>query len=346
MGVVLWTCRGRAMLLATSVLALPAAAAKTDVIVLDNGDRITGEIKGMSRGKIDFSTDDAGRLSVEWTKVAQVTSVHVFEVEMSSGQKHYGQLRPGPEEKQLIVGPEGAQAVVPIAAVVSITTMDELFFSRVRAYLDLGFTLAKANSALTLSADGEFAYRGEHLGAALNFDTYLQDDANNNLVSRASAYITGTYFFTRWRAQLQLGVDHNDELDLKVRVYLGAGAAYPVVRNTWTELWLKSGLVADRETYTTGTPNLNLAALVAADWEAFRYDSPKLDLGVQVDILPVLTDPGRLRGTSTIRIKYELFADFNVGLNFSYTFDTRPPDPTAGHTDYLLSLTIGWSYRR
>ena len=219
---------------------------------------------------------------------------------------------------------------MPIAAVVSITTMDELFFSRVRAYLDLGFTLAKANSALTLSADGEFAYRGEHLGAALNFDTYLQDDVNNNLVSRASAYITGTYFFTRWRAQLQLGVDHNDELDLKVRVYLGAGAAYPVVRNTWTELWLKSGLVVDRETYTTGTPNLNLAALVAADWEAFRYDSPKLDLGVQVDILPVLTDPGRLRGTSTIRIKYELFADFNVGLNFSYTFDTRHPRPDGG----------------
>ena len=79
---------------------------------------------------------------------------------------------------------------------------------------------------------------------------------------------------------------------------------------------------------------------------SFRYDSPKLDLGVQVDICRSSLTPGRLRGTSTIRVKYELFADFNVGLNFSYTFDTRPPDPTAGKADYLLWLTIGWSYRR
>lgn len=83
------------MLLLTAVLALPATAAKTDVIVLDNGDRITGEIKGMSRGKIDYSTDDAGRLSVEWTKVAQVTSDHAFEVEMSSGRSTMGSSDPG-----------------------------------------------------------------------------------------------------------------------------------------------------------------------------------------------------------------------------------------------------------
>jgi hypothetical protein len=54
----------------------------------------------------------------------------------------------------------------------------------------------------------------------------------------------------------------------------------------------------------------------------------------------------RIRGTGTVKVKYELFYNFFVGLNFSYTFDTEPPDPTAAHTDYLLSITIGWSYRR
>jgi hypothetical protein len=41
------------------------AAQKTDVVVIANGDVITGEIKGLSRGKLDYNTDDAGRLSIK-----------------------------------------------------------------------------------------------------------------------------------------------------------------------------------------------------------------------------------------------------------------------------------------
>jgi len=338
---------GRGLALAAWLLATPALAAKTDIVVLENGDRLTGEIKGMSRGKLDYKTDDAGRLSVEWTKITQVTSVHAFEVELSSGKKLYGPLQPGAEPGQLTVGPAGSQETVAIVAVIAITPMSERFWSRVRAYLDLGFTLAKANTAMTLSGDGEFAYRGEHLGATLDFDTYFQNDVNNTLVSRASVQLTGNYFFVaRWRLQLFLSADHNNELDLDLRLSIGSGAAYSVIRSSLMELWVAAGLIGDREVYSSGSPNVNLAAYVAGDWEAFRYDSPKLDAGIQIQILPVLTDLGRFRGTATFKVKYELFSDFNVGLNFSYTFDTRPPDPTAGKTDYLLSMTIGWSYRR
>lgn len=333
------------MALVAWLVSAPARAEKTDVIILDNGDHITGEIKGMSRGKLDYKTDDAGRLSVEWTKVAQVTSIHAFEVELSSGKKIYGTLGAGAEKGEVAVGGEGGETV-PVPDVVAITPMDDRFWSRVKAYLDLGFSLAKANSVVTLSGDGEFAYRGEHFGGSLDFDLYFQNDSSGSLVSRASVNLTGNYFFAyRWRLLGQLGFDHNDELDLRVRSSLGAATAYSAVRNSFMELWVAGGLVGDHEVYTSES-NYNLAALVAADWEAFRYDTPKLDAGVQVQILPVLTDLGRFRGTASVRVKYEIFKDFNVGLSFSYTFDTRPPDPTAGNTDYLLSLTVGWSYRR
>src|SRR5271165_2099631 len=70
-----------------------AQAEKTDVVVLGNGDHFTGEIKGMSRGQLDFKTDDAGRLSIEWIKIATITSTHSFEVELATGKKYYGTLR-------------------------------------------------------------------------------------------------------------------------------------------------------------------------------------------------------------------------------------------------------------
>jgi len=45
-------------------------------------------------------------------------------------------------------------------------------------------------------------------------------------------------------------------------------------------------------------------------------------------------------------VKYEIFADFDVGLSLSDSFDSRPPDPGASTNDYLVTFTIGWSYRR
>ena len=63
-----------AMFLGGFLAASAAHAEKTDVVVLGNGDRFTGEIKGMSRGQLDFKTDDAGRLSIEWIKIARITS--------------------------------------------------------------------------------------------------------------------------------------------------------------------------------------------------------------------------------------------------------------------------------
>lgn len=323
--------------------ARSAEAAKTDIVVLDNGDRITGEIKGMSRGKLDFKTDDVGRISIEWLKIAQITSIHAFEVELADGVKYYGALQ-SPSDNKVQVGEE-ATDVFAMDAIIVVTPMSARFWARIKAYLDLGFTLAKSNSAMTLSGDGSFAYRGQHFGGAFDFNTYVQNDANSTAVGRLSLNLTGTYFLTRWRAQLQLGADVNDELDLNLRLDVGAGVSYPIVRNEWTELWLAGGLVAAREQYSTGGPVGNLAAYAGVEWEAFRYDSPKLDLTISEVILPVLTDLGRFRGNSSVKLKYELFADFNVGLNFSFTFDTSPPDPNAPKTDYLLSITIGWSYR-
>lgn len=321
-----------------------AQAEKTDVVVLGNGDRFTGEIKGMSRGKLDFKTDDAGRLSIEWIKIVSITSIHSFEVEMASGKKYYGTLS-SPQDYDLQVGPEKSDVVVMVE-VITMTPMDEFFWAKVKAYLDLGLTLAKSNSSMTLSGDGEFAYRGQHFGGAFDFNTYWQRDKNSTAVGQLSMNLTGTYFFSAWRVQIQLGYDHNDELDLSYRVDLGAGAAYPIVRNKWNELWLSAGVVGAQEQYKSGEPNNNLAAYVGEDWEAFIYDSPKLNAGITTQIIPVLTELWRTRGNVTAKVKYEVFSDFFVGCNFSFTFDTKPPDPTAAKTDYLLSITLGWSYRQ
>jgi hypothetical protein len=332
--------------LAVLLLASPAwASEKTDVVVLVNGDRITGEIKGMTRNTLDYKTDDAGRLSIEWNKVVRVTSPHYFEVELSSGKKHYGRFLDPPPGEQGVVHLDD-ETTLPIADVVGVVPIDAGIWSRLKAYLDVGFTLAKSNKAVTLSADGGFAYRGERIGVSLDLESYYQDDANNVGVSRGTAKVVGEYYLTRWRAVALAGAEHNDELDLKLRLSLGAGAGYSAVQTNSMVLQLQAGLVANREEYVGIDPTWNLEGYVYGGWDVFRYDTPKLDLGVSLTIYPGLTDWGRVRGDFTLRVKYEVFKDFNAGLNFSFNFDTRPPESAASKTDYLATFTIGWSYRR
>jgi hypothetical protein len=42
---------------------------KTDIVLLRNGGRITGEERDLERGNVTVKTDDTGTLTIEWEKV-------------------------------------------------------------------------------------------------------------------------------------------------------------------------------------------------------------------------------------------------------------------------------------
>ena len=342
-------------MLTLSVLSWPATAraVKTDTIVLGNGDRITGEVKGLSRGKLDYSTDDAGRLSVEWERVARLQSPNLYEVELHTGVKLFGRLEAGTEDGSLVVRDTTA-AMVPISSVVGITPLSAGFFQRVKAFLDMGLTLAKANQATTFSLSGEGEYRGPKMGVRLDYDSYAQgQEALPTTTRNSSSLLVGWFLPKRWSAFAVGSVEQNDELNLDVRFTGGGGLSRVLARSNSNDLSTAIGLVATKERFlieTDSTSSIdersNLEGLLTVNWNAFRFDSPKLDFSTEVQVYPSLSESGRVRGDLTVRWKYEVFPDFNLGINFSDTFDSKPPDEDIEKNDYVTTFTIGWSYRR
>ncbi len=331
--------------LATMAPLAVAAAEKTDIVVLVNGDRITGEIRGVSRGQLDLKTDDAGRLSIEWVKVMRVTSPQQFELVTSRGVRHFSALgAPDDTERGVLRLDDGA--LLPIPEVVSVVPIYGGLASRLQAYFDLGYSLAKSNEATTLSSDGAVQYRGRYLGTSTEFDLYVQDSANDELKNRATIKETGDLYFGRWTFQTLVQAERNDELNLKLRLAVAAGASYAFLRTSSMELSARGGLGVLRESYTDTAATESIAGIVGGSWNVFHYDSPTLDGELKVDAFPYLSDLGRVRVQGSIRLKYEVIRDFNVGVTFSETFDSRPPDPAAPKVDYTLALTVGWWYRR
>ena len=71
------------------------AAPKTDVVVLANGDRITGEIKSLEYNQLKLSTYDMGTVYIEWDKIASLKSDQYLLLERTDGTRYYGQLVAG-----------------------------------------------------------------------------------------------------------------------------------------------------------------------------------------------------------------------------------------------------------
>ena len=104
------------MLPAATIILFVAAgafAAKTDVVVLKNGDHFTGEVKQLSRGLLKLSTDDAGTIYIEWDKIIAVTTALQYEVVTANGARYVGALTPVSSTQLRIVAKDGTATTAP-----------------------------------------------------------------------------------------------------------------------------------------------------------------------------------------------------------------------------------------
>lgn len=334
--------------LACLLLAVPGAlrAQKTDSLVMNNGDIITGELKELTHGKLSYGTDDMGTLSIKWDKVFQLKSRNYYEITMHSGWKYYGSLGWPTEDGKLVVVLTEADTL-DMAEVVDINRIRSRFLERTNGYIDLGFSLTRANNQKewTLGAKGN--YRGPKWGGSLEINSYFrfQEDTASN-TSRNTVSLTGRRFFPRkWSAVASITAEQNEELNLDLRTITGGGPAYDVIRTNSMILQALAGLVATNERYSTSPDaTLSIEVLLGGAWDAFQFDSPKLDLQTSLSVFPSLSDLGRVRTQFDFRFSYELLSDFTVGLTGFVTYDSRPPTTDAVNLDYRTSFTIGWKW--
>ena len=67
---------------------------KTDVLIMNNGDRMTCEIKGLTAGVLYVAFDYIdGTASVDWSKVARLESSQLFVVKAEDGSVYSGTLK-------------------------------------------------------------------------------------------------------------------------------------------------------------------------------------------------------------------------------------------------------------
>src|SRR5215813_482679 len=119
------------------VILASSAYAKNDddVIVLKNGDRITGEIKGLQRGEFKIKADYmADAVALDWTKIERIESKSTFIISLVDGQLFTSGIRLMPSSSNhapnFIIGPSDSTVRVHQLEVVRILPVEPGFWKR------------------------------------------------------------------------------------------------------------------------------------------------------------------------------------------------------------------------
>ena len=116
------------------LIAVTALAKNVDdVVVLKNGDRLTGEIKGLQRGELRIKSDYmAEAVRLDWAKVERLESKSTFMIWLVDGKLVTDVMRLLPtnsyEVPNFIIGSSDQTIRVPQLDVIRITPADRRFW--------------------------------------------------------------------------------------------------------------------------------------------------------------------------------------------------------------------------
>ena len=336
-------------LLATTLLfATPvtAIAAKTDVVLLVNGNTITGEIKSLDFGSLRYSTDSMGTVSIDWEDIVSITTKQTLQVEVSDGTRYFGTLDSSDDRFAIKVQTMVGEVDLHTSKIVRMVPIDaeETFFERLEGSFSLGFDSERASDVTTLRTTADLAYRTRRylvgLQATVNNTTQAEDDTKNRTNIRGNYQrFRGDRWFTDWFG----GWERHDELGIQSRVSGGGALGRFLVQTNRNQLSLTGGLNITSTDFTGDDPSSETVEGRIQVRYLHRNLDPEASVTFTTNIFPLLEDLSQYRAESELIFRREFVEDLFFDVTLSHSYTTSPPTG-AEKADYTLTTSIGYSW--
>jgi hypothetical protein len=335
------------MFAATMLLFVAADvfAAKTDVVVLKNGDRFTGEVKQLSRGQLALSTDDAGTIYIEWDKIASITTAGIYEVATDVGLHYVGTLAPDTPTTLRVVAEDGTATPLAFLEVVTVARIQARFFERIDGTFDVGGSYTKSSDIGQFSIAVDATYRRPRFNIYSDFDANLTTQEDETPTTRFLFRAGYTRFRdNQWIVNPFVFVERNPDLGLTLRGAAALAIGRYLNQSNRNTTIVSGGLAGGVEQPIEGESITNIDALGTFSTSFYRLDYPKRNFDLSMMVFPSLNDWGRVRANGKMKLRQELFKDFLATITLYDTYDSRPPVENVAHNDFGVTLSIGWSF--
>ncbi|MGC1649344.1 MAG: DUF481 domain-containing protein [Candidatus Sulfotelmatobacter sp.] len=326
---------------------------KTDLLVMKNGDRMTGEVKGLENGVLYVNFDYIdGTSSVDWSKVARLESKQSFLVKTKDGSVYRGTLNTSetpagrPVKIQVIENAEHETEIDRSQIRGMIATSDK-FWQRFNGQVSFGLNYSKGNQATQYSLGSQTAYIRERWQAQTNIESNLSA-SNGATASTRNEVTTVAQRLLRWNNWFYAGVGdflQSSVQGISLQTSLGGGLGRYLKNTNRTSISVLGGTAWQGTSYqqsAVSTNPRNLAAgLFYANAKFFQFS--KTNLNVTAGLLPAISDPGRVHFNTNASYYVKLIGNLKWNVSFYGSWDNRPPAGFSG-SDYGTSSGLTWTF--
>jgi putative salt-induced outer membrane protein YdiY len=336
---------------------LPSAAGaakapeRRDVVVMKNGDHITGKIKKLDHGQLFIEPPYVvSPIPVDWLQVDRIESTAKFQLEMSGGKRLVGTIqkvstKDNPNQ-DFVIENGGVETRVRAADVVAFQSQKSNFWRQLKGSVNLGASYVSGSTATSVNLDADTSYNTTkyQIGAALSSNFSSQSGANSSnrqdLSSSSSLYLSRHAFVGSFLDFLT-----SDQQSLQLRQTYGGGYGRYFIRTNTTEFSWLGGLVFVKESYNPESgmnpKDQNLEGLLELNYDWFRFNTSELSTSFQ--LFPGISDAGRVRSNLNAAYSINFTHDIVLRLNLFDTFDNRPPE-NALKNQFGISTTFGLTF--
>jgi len=335
-------------------LAAPVFARdKTDVLVMKNGDHLTGEVKGLDGGVLYVSMDYIlDTSSVQWSKVDHLESKQLFRVKTEDGSVYTGTLSTAenaggrPVQIEVAETPE-EKVTIDRAQIVQMDETSEKFWQRFNGSINSGITYSKGNQSTQYNLSSDAEYQRERWSAGANFNSTLSSSTGANASTR-NALDLNYLRLLRWNNWFCAGLGdflQSSEQDIRLQSNLGGGIGRYLKNTNHASISVLGGLAWQNTNYhqtavAQGSQNV-AAAMIAANVQLFRFNKTKL--AVTASVFPAVSVPGRVYFDMNASYYIKLFSNFTWNVSFYGNWDNQPPANFSG-SNYGTSSGLGWTF--
>ena len=319
---------------------------KSDVVVLRNGNYLTGDIVSLEYGILSLKTDQMGTLRIEWPAVRSVSSKFAFAIEKTGGTKFYGTLATSTDNTALQVTDGGKTESLRMDEVERLSRYSLAFWNRINGNLAVGFTYTQASDTTVGSVNLNTYYQSTAIDASLSFNSNTTktrdgDDTYRGMLSSTVIFVQQSRNF--WG--LVGSLERDQELGIDARLVGGAVVGRRLLQMSYMEITALAGVVVAQESITSNpTQQTSGEGLLSLEWRVFRFSDPETSLTLGVSLYPSFTENDRYRGNANLNLTHKIAGDFTLGLTSYWTADSHPPDPTAQKSDFGVTFNLGYSF--
>lgn len=325
----------------------------TDIIVMKNGDRLTGEIKGLDAGVLYVSMSYIlGTSSIDWSQVARLESKQLFIVKTENGSVYRGALKTTDDEggrpvKIEILEARDEQIAIEPEQIVNVAQTSDNFWQRFTGAVNFGTTYSKGNETMQYTVGSQVEYLRERWSASATWNSSLSTSSGVNASTRNQITLTGRHLL-RWNNYFYWGLAdflQSSVQGIPLQTTAGAGIGRYLKNTNRATISVLGGLAWQGTQYNQAkvtAPTQQLAAaLLGSEVKLFKFN--KTDLDVTALLFPVLNDPGRIKFNLNTSYYFKITGNLSWNISFYGNWDNRPPAHFTA-SDYGTSSGLSWTF--